>query len=59
MPIITIVILVNSTQDKTRQDKTRQDKTRQYDVYIDPLHIMIMRATKTTTMTITMTIIIQ
>ena len=29
MPIITIVILVNSTQDKTRQDKTRQDKTRQ------------------------------
>ena len=26
MPIITIVILVNSTQDKTRQDKTRQDK---------------------------------
>ena len=30
MPIITIVILVNSTQDKTRQDKTRQDKTRCY-----------------------------
>ena len=29
MPIITIVILVNSRQDKTRQDKTRQDKTRQ------------------------------
>ena len=28
MPIITIVILVNSTQDKTRQDKTRQDKRR-------------------------------
>ena len=28
MPIITIVILVNSTQDKTRQDKRRQDKTR-------------------------------
>ena len=28
MPIITIVILVQSTQDKTRQDKTRQDKTR-------------------------------
>ena len=28
MPIITIVILVHSTQDKTRQDKTRQDKTR-------------------------------
>ena len=44
MPIITIVILVNSTQDKTRQDKTRQD-----DVYIDPLHIMIMTATTTMT----------
>ena len=29
MPIITIVILVYSRQDKTRQDKTRQDKTRQ------------------------------
>ena len=29
MPIITIVILVNSRQDKTRQDKTRQDKRRQ------------------------------
>ena len=29
MPIITIVILVHSRQDKTRQDKTRQDKTRQ------------------------------
>ena len=29
MPIITIVILVNSRQDKTRQDKTRQDKTSQ------------------------------
>ena len=28
MPIITVVILVNSRQDKTRQDKTRQDKTR-------------------------------
>ena len=28
MPIITIVILVHSHQDKTRQDKTRQDKTR-------------------------------
>ena len=28
MPIITIVILVNSTQDKTKQDKVRQGKTR-------------------------------
>ena len=28
MPIITIVILVNSHQNKTRQDKSRQDKTR-------------------------------
>ena len=28
MPIITVVILVNSRQDKTRQDKTRQDKRR-------------------------------
>ena len=26
MPIITIVILVNSRQDKTRQDKTSQGK---------------------------------
>ena len=28
MPIITVVILVHSTQDGTRQDKTRQDNTR-------------------------------
>ena len=28
MPIITIVILVHSTQHKTRQGKTRQGKTR-------------------------------
>ena len=28
MPIITIVILVHSSQDKTTQDKTRQEKTR-------------------------------
>ena len=28
MPIITIVILVNSRQDKTKQVKTRQGKTR-------------------------------
>ena len=28
MPIIAVVILVHSHQDKTRQDKTRQDKTR-------------------------------
>ena len=28
MPIITIVILVNSTKDKTKQGKTRQEKTR-------------------------------
>ena len=45
MPIITIVILVNSTQDKTRQHKARQDE-----IYIDSWHIM------TTTMTMTMTI---
>ena len=29
MPIITIVILVNSRQDKTREDKSRQDKARE------------------------------
>ena len=28
MPIITIVILVHSRQDKTTQDKARQEKTR-------------------------------
>ena len=28
MPIITVVILVHSRQDKARQDKTRQGKTR-------------------------------
>ena len=28
MPIIAVVILVHSRQDKTRQDKTRQGKTR-------------------------------
>ena len=28
MPIITIVILVNSIQNKTRQDKTIEDKRR-------------------------------
>ena len=28
MPIIAVVILVNSHQDKTRQDKTREDKAR-------------------------------
>ena len=33
MPIITIVILVHSTQDKTKQVKTRQDKTR-WNMYI-------------------------
>ena len=27
MPMITIVILVNSTQDKTKQEKVRQEKT--------------------------------
>ena len=30
MPIITIVILVHSTQDKARQVKARQEKTRWY-----------------------------
>ena len=29
MPIIAVVILVHSHQDKAKQDKTRQDKTRQ------------------------------
>ena len=57
MPIITVVILVHSREDKTRQDKARQDNRRQDEIYIDSLHIMIMRATKT--MTATMTIIIQ
>ena len=52
MPIITIVILVHSSQDKTRQGKTRLDE-----IYIDSLHIMTMTMTMTTTMT--MTIIIQ
>ena len=28
MPIITIVILVHSSQDKTKQGETRQEKTR-------------------------------
>ena len=28
MPMIAVVIIVNSTQDKTSQDKTREDKTR-------------------------------
>ena len=28
MPIISIVILVNSRQDKARKDKARQDKAR-------------------------------
>ena len=50
MPIITIVILVNSRQDKTREDKARLEE-----IYIDPLHIMTM----TTTMTMTMTVNIQ
>ena len=50
MPIITIVILV-----KTRQDKTRQGKRRHDEMYIDLLHIMTM----TTTMTMTMTVNIQ
>ena len=58
MPIIAVVvILVNSRQNKTRQDKASQVKRRQDDVYIDSLHIMKM--TMTTTMTISMTIIIQ
>ena len=33
MPIITIVKLVHSRQDKTKQVKTRQDKTR-WNMYI-------------------------
>ena len=45
MPIITIVILVNSRQDKTRQEE----------IYIDSLHIM----TITMTATMIITIIIQ
>ena len=36
MPIITIVILV-----KTRQDKTSQDKSREDEIYIDSLQIII------------------
>ena len=54
MPIITIVILVNSRQDKTSQVETRQDMRRQDEIYIDSLHIMTM--TMTTTMSMTMTI---
>ena len=52
MPIITIVILVHSRQDKTREGKARQDE-----IYIDSLHIMKM--SMTITMSMTMTIIIQ
>ena len=52
MPIITIVILVHSHQGKPRQDKTREDKARLEEIYIDPLHIMTMKKTMTTTMTI-------
>ena len=54
MPMITIVIL-----GKTRQDKTSQGKTRRDEMYIDSLHIMTMTTTMTMTMTTTMTIIIQ
>ena len=59
MPIVTIVIIVNLRQDKAKQVKIRQGKrsevrTRQDEIYIDPLHIMTM-----TTITTTMTIIIQ
>ena len=58
MPMITIVILVNSTQDKARQEKVRHDE-----ICLDSLHIMTMTMTATmtmsTTMTTTMTIIIQ
>ena len=53
MPIITIVILVNSHQGKTRQVKSKQGEARQDEIYIDPLHIITM------IMTTTMTIIIQ
>ena len=54
MPIITIVILVNSHQNKAKQVKTRHDE-----IYIDPLHIKIMTMTTTMTIIMTMTIIIQ
>ena len=54
MPIITIVILVHSRQDKTREGKARQDK-----IYIDSLHIMTMTMTATITTSMSMTIIIQ
>ena len=43
MPIITIVILVNSRQDKAREGKARQDE-----ICIYSLHIVTM--TMTTTM---------
>ena len=42
----------NTSQLKTRQNKTRQGKRRQDEIYIDPLHIMTMKKTMTTTMTI-------
>ena len=50
MPIIAVVILVHSHQDKAKQEKTRQDKTRegksrQDEIYIDSLHIMTMTTT--------------
>ena len=50
MPIIAIVILVDSREDKARKGKTRQGKKNE--IYIDSLHIMTM------TMTMTITIII-
>ena len=49
MLTITIVILVNSRQGKTRQDKTRREE-----IYIDPLRIMTMTTTMTMTATMSM-----
>ena len=51
MPIIAIVILVHSRQDKARQGKRRHDE-----IYIDSLHIMTATMTMTTTMTISVII---
>ena len=42
-----------------RQVKTRQDKAREDEIYIDSLHIIIMKMTMSIIMSMTMTIIIQ
>ena len=41
-----------NNNSNTSQLKTRQDKTRLEEIYIDPLHIMTMKKTMTTAMSI-------